>query len=112
MVSIDKIQRGVAKYLDVEILPKLSGKDKWLLCGASTLYLAKLPQIITALNTKPAIKVLGLISDDGNVDIDALVNSIRPAAKQSNLNLQIPFSGVLSLSENDIDILLRYINQA
>lgn len=111
MTSIDKVQRGIARYLDTELVPKMQGKDKWLITGAATLYLARLPEILNTLNTKPAFKILGLISDDGNIDLDAVVNSVRPAARQTPIVFNIPFGGALTFTENDLDIIVRYINQ-
>ena len=112
MVSIDKIQRGVAKYLDIELLPKMQGKDRWIMTSAATLYLAKMPEMLKALNEKPAIKMLSLVSEDGNVDVEALINSVRPAAKQAPLAINIPFGGTLSFSEADLDIIYKYIMQS
>lgn len=112
MVSIDKIQRGLAKYLDAELFPKMQGKDRWIMTSAATLYLAKLPDIIKTFAENPAVKILGIISEDGNIDLDSLIASIRPAAKQAPLQITIPFGGTLSFSEADIDIITRYIAQA
>lgn len=113
MVSIDKIQRGVARYLDAEILPKAEGKDKWIISAAGTLYLAKLPALVQSLKAKEAINILGIISGDAmSVDLDALFNSIKPAARQAPAVVKIPFGGSLAFTESDLDTLRNYIMQA
>ena len=113
MVSIDKIQRGTARFLDSEIFPKVDGKDKWIISAAGTLYLAKLPALVQTLKAQPAFSVLGVISEDGtSIDLDALLNSIKPAAKQAPAIFKIPFGGTIAISEADLDILHRYIMQA
>jgi len=113
MVSIDKIQRGAARYLDAEIMPKAEGKDKWIISAAGTLYLARLPALIQALKSKEAIALLGIISEDGmSVDLDAIMSSIKPAARQAPATIKIPFGGAISFTEGDIDILKNYIMQA
>ena len=113
MVSVDKIQRGAARYVDTEILPKVEGKDKWIITSALTLYLAKLPALIQTLKDKDAVKILGIISEDGqSVDIDTLINSVKPAAQQTPAAFKIPFGGTLNLTASDLDSLRNYIMQA
>ena len=113
MVSIEKIQRGAARYIDTELLPKVDGKDKWILSAAVTLALARLPALVQSLNAKEAVKALGLISVDGmSIDIDALVASVKPAARQAPAVFSIPFGGSIAFTEADIDVLHRYIMQA
>lgn len=113
MVTVDKIQRGAARYVDMEMLPHLEGKDKWIITGAVTLYLAKLPALVQGIKDNEMVKVLGIISADGSsVDIDALINSIRPAAQQSPASFRIPFGGTLQFTIEDIEKLKTYIMQA
>ena len=112
MVSIEKIQRGAARYIDTELLPKVDGRDKWILSAAATLSLAKLPAIIQTLNSKDAIKALGLISADGmSIDLDAIVASVKPAARQAPAVFSIPFGGSIAFTEADIESLYKIIMQ-
>jgi hypothetical protein len=113
MVSLDKIQRGAARFLDAEIFPKVDGKDKWIISAAGTLYLAKLPALVNTLNTNPAIKALGIVSEDGqSIDLDALIGSVKPASKQAPVTFKIPLGGAITVTDADLDILHRYIMQA
>lgn len=112
MVSIEKIQRGAARYIDTEILPKVEGKDKWILTAASSLLIAKLPMLAQNLNKSAVVQAMGIISPDGLIDIDALVSSVKPAARQTPAKFKIPFGGEMTLTEADIDALQKYINQA
>ena len=112
MVSVEKLQRGIARFIDAEIAPSIEGKDKWILTSIATLYLAKLPGIVAAAKQSPAVKLTGIISDDGMVDIEALINSVRPAARQTAAVINIPFGGALKITEQDLDKLYSYIQQA
>ena len=112
MYTLDKIQRGATAYLDREVLPKMSGKDKWIVTGLATLYLGKLPQIVAAANSKEAIKLLGLVDADGYIDLIAVADAIRPAMRATPIKLHIPMGGEMTIKEDDIDELLRYIEQA
>lgn len=113
MVTIEKIQCGVARYLDTELLPKVEGRDRWMLTAAVSLYLAKLPALVQSLKDNPALKPLGLISADGtSIDIDALIASVKPAARQTPAVFRVPFGGSISLTETDLDTIRNYIMQA
>ena len=112
MVSIDRIQRGASRYIDTELLPKVEGKEKWFLTGIASLYLAKLPNIVQQAKANPAIKLAGIISEDNLIDLESLINSVRPAARQSPAIINIPFGGTLRLTETDLDTLYNYIMQS
>lgn len=107
MYDITKVQQGTARYIEAEILPKLDGKARWLVTGAATLYLSKLPAL---LNT-PAIAATGIVSGT-SIDVEALIDSVRPAARKSPAVIDIPLGGKLTLTESDLDALLNSIKQA
>ena len=111
--SMDKVQRGVARYIDDELIAKSDGKTKWIMTGVASLYIAKLPHLLHQIKDKGAVKILGIISEDGGVDIDSIAASIRPAAKKSPMEITLPFGGgTIRFTENDIDMLLDYISHA
>lgn len=112
MVAIDKIQKGLVRYADAELLPKMQGKDRWVITGFLTLLAARIPEIVRSAADQPAIKLLGIVGSDGSVDIESLLNSIRPAARQSPAVLSIPFGGDIKFSEADLDTLYSYIVNA
>lgn len=112
MATIAQIQRGVAQYIDTELLPKMEGKDKWIMSALGTLYLAKLPALVQTLAQKEAVKILGIVGADGSVDVDALIDSVRPAARQSSASFSIPFGGTIKLTEADLDTVRKYIANA
>lgn len=107
MYNIEKVQQGAARYIESEILPKLDGKSRWLVTGAATLYLAKLPTLINS----PLITATGVVNGT-NIDVETLIDSIRPAARKSPAVIDIPLGGRLTLTEQDLDALLNSIKQA
>lgn len=111
MYSVDKVQRGIARYLEIELLPKLDGKEKWIITGIATLALNKMPQLVKQYSEKEVIKLADIMTADA-IDVDAIANAIKPAARQTPATFQIPFGGKISLTEADIDILLNEIKKA
>lgn len=113
MVTVDKLQRGLAKYIEEQLLPPMKGADRWIVTGAATMGLAKLPAILQQAQNNAAVKALGLIGADGTIDFEGIIKSVKPAARQTPASFKIPFtSGVITLTENDLDIIARYIEQA
>ena len=113
MVTVDKIQRGVSRYLDEQLMPHLQGKDRWIMTGIASLMMAKLPNLVQTYATKPAIMALGVIGSDGTVDIENIINSVRPAAKHCPAQIPIPLTGgSITITEQDLDVIQRYIMQS
>lgn len=111
MYSVDKIQRGVARFVETELMPKMDGKDKWIFAGISTLALNKLPQYVKKYSEKEAVKLAGIMTADA-VDVEAVIAAIKPAAHQTPAAFKIPFGGVITLTESDLDTILEEIKNA
>ena len=95
MISADKLQRGLQRYIDEQVLPQMSGTDMWVTAGAATIALAKLNAI------KEPIDAIGIIQ------------GIKTAARLTPAIVKIPFSSAtITLKEADLDIIQRYIEQA
>ena len=111
MVSMDKVQRGLAAFLDRELIPSLSGWDKVLVGGGAGILTAKLPQVIAQY---PVVAALGLYDAANNqVDIDALHNAVTPYIGTEALPVKIPVVGItIKVGKQEIDALYRYIKEA
>ena len=55
--------------------------------------------------------MLGVLTEDGQVDIDALYDAFAPKVT-GPLEFAIPFVGALSLDRAEVDKLYRYIKEA
>lgn len=112
MTSIDQIQRGASRFVDTELMPKLAGRDKWIVAGVVTLYIKRLPALVEQVKNKEAVRMLGVIGEDNSVDLEAVYNSIKPAAAQTPVQVNIPMGGTITITGTDIDILYNCIMQA
>lgn len=112
MITLDQIQRGAARFVDTELMPKLSGRDKWIVAGVVTLYIKRLPALVEQLKSKEAVRLLGVIGEDNSVDLEAVYNSIKPAAAQTPVQVNIPMGGMITITGTDIDILYNCIMQS
>lgn len=112
MVSIDRIQSGIARYLDTEIVPKMSGVNKWLVSAVASAYISDAPELLRKLNGNKAIVALNLIDEAGNVDIDKVYQHLKPIAAKCSAPITLPVVGTLTFTEQDVDSLYAYIMQS
>ena len=101
MVSADKVQKGIMLFITNELLPKAPGRDMWILSGAVAAYKPKINAIM-----------MSMADANGNIDINEVIESVKPAAKQSPAKFCVPFGGEYTLTEADLDKLKNYISQA
>lgn len=112
MVSIDRVQAGVARYLDTEIIAKMSGVNKWLVAATASAYISDAPELLRKLNEKKAFAALNLIDEAGNVDIDKVYQHLKPIAAKYSAPVTLPVVGTLTFTEQDVDSLYTHIMQS
>ena len=111
MVSMDKVQRGMAAFIDRELIPSLTGWDKVLVGGGAGVLVAKLPKV---MDMYPLISALDIYDKTSNqVDIDTLYNAVTPYMGSDTLPLKIPYLGItIKVGRPQVDVLYRYIKEA
>lgn len=110
MVTVQQMQEGVARYLDAELLPKIGGWKKWIAGAAATEYVGKLGVVVDAIKKKPAVAILGVVTEDGMIDADKLRDAfVNQARSSGSVSFDIPLLGTLTIGERDVETLYRYI---
>lgn len=112
MVSINKVQAGFSRYLDNEIMPKLSGWQKWVFSAAATAYVADAAKVASKVRTSAALSPLGLVDDADNIDIEKIYQHLRPAAEKCPAPISVPGMGTITLTVSDVDMLYNCIMQS
>ena len=112
MVTIDQAMRGVAQYAENEIIPHLP-TGKGIGAGiALTLIMDGGKSRILALKDHPAVQMMGVMDEGGNIDLDRLYNAARPRFDGQKLPVTVPIIGELRFDVGDLDKLYRYIQEA
>lgn len=113
MVSIDRIERGIAKYFDVELKEKLppNGFERVFVGTAISIAIKRSGRIIAEMKDNKAVQMLGIMDDKGNVDIDILRDEVKNQMPESGIKVDLPLIGMMTFKKEDIDILYSYINE-
>lgn len=110
-VTIDQAMRGAVRFADNEIIPHLPG-GKGIGAGiALALIMDGVRSRILALREHPAVKLMQIMDEQGNIDLDRLYNAARPKF-ENKLSVSVPFIGELKFDQNDVDKLYKYIQEA
>lgn len=112
MVSINRVQTGLSRYLDNEIMPKLSGWQKWVFSAAATAYIADASKVAEKVRSSAALAPLNLIDEANNIDVDKIYKHLRPAAEKCPAPISIPGMGTITLTVSDVDMLYNCIMQS
>lgn len=114
MVTIAQVQQGVARFIDAEIVPRLSAVEKLVVGGGAGLLTAKLPEVLKGYADNKMVSALGLYdAEHGEIDIDALYNAIKPYIGADPIPVTVPFVGIkLKFTQREIDTLYKYIKEA
>ena len=112
MISIDQLMRGVTRFADLEIIPHLP-TGKGIGAGiALALLMDGGKARILQLREHPAVQLMGIMDEQGNVDLDRLYSAARPKVDGQKLPISIPIIGELRFDVNDLDKLYKYIQEA
>lgn len=111
MVSIDKIEQGVANYLDGELMPQLQGNgiERVIIGTAASLMIRKSGAIIESYKDNKLVQMLGIMDEKGNVDVDTLVEEVKKNISKDGIKVEVPMIGTLTFHKEDVDKLYDYI---
>ena len=107
MVPMEKVKAGLARFVDREIAPGLTGWDKVIVAGGLAVMIKNLPGLIAQY---PILANLGVGQDE--VDIDTLYDAAIPYVTEK-MPVQIPVIGItLKIGKQELDAVYNYIKEA
>lgn len=113
MVSIECVERGVARYVDTEILPHISknGPKGFAAGMAASLLVKRGGNILREYARKPIMQQLGLVSPDGAVDLDAIREAAKENMPATGLAVDLPMGICLRIGADDVDKVYEMIRK-
>ena len=111
MVSINKIEQGVARYVDSEIMPHLdrNGWEKVLVGTAVSLAIRKSSEIVAGYKDNKVVKMLGIMDENGDIDVDILAKELQNNIPKDGIEFDIPVIGTMTFHKDDVDKLYECI---
>ncbi len=110
--SIQKVQIGLANFIDTEMVNHLDGWQKIGFGAAAALIIKNLPNTINAYMKHPIVVAFGVIDEDGNIDIDALHDAIMDHFATDGEYINIPMLGRVKITKQDVETLYKFIREA
>lgn len=113
MVNIEQLKVGIARYLDTELIPAIcANENEKILAGvAAGIAVKRLDKIILKYTENPAIKMMGLVDESGNIDIDAVFDELSEQMKDKTISIDAPVFGKMTFTKEDIPIIKKCIEQ-
>lgn len=109
MVTIQALQNGAVKYIDRELLPQMVGWKRWAFGAAASLWLSNLPNTYNQLRKNPFVNSLGVLSENGQIDIDKIYREFAKQAEQCPITVSLPVVGEFTINKADVELLYRLI---
>lgn len=112
MVKTSAISKGLVNFVDAEILPKMSGMQKWIVGAGVGVLSKKAETFLDDAMQHPLIKTLGIVDDNGHVDVETVFSELSKQASKTPATISIPMIGDIKLNADDVDSLYRHIMNA
>lgn len=109
--TIEQVEKGIAAYLDSELMPHLEGWKQWVAGAAVTMALQNGAKAADVLKENEVIKAMGVFEGD-DIDIDMVYEALSTQAKKCPAVLQLPLIGTVTLRASDVDKLYGMIEKS
>jgi hypothetical protein len=113
MVSIESIERGLAKYIDTQIMPaiKTDGIKGFGIGVAASLLVKRGGNLLRTYAQNPMLQQMGLVTADGAVDLDALRDAAKENIPAQGMAIDLPAGISLRITSTDVDDMYRTIRE-
>lgn len=111
MYNCEQIIRGLTKFIDVEIVPKMSGLQKWAFGTMCGIALKQGKELLDEYKDHDILKKLNVV-EDGMINVDLIYDELKNQARESSIDIDVPMIGRIKLNHSDVDALYRYIVEA
>lgn len=111
-ISIQQLQRGLSRYINLEMISKMTGAKRWVFGAAAEIYTGNIAKIINTLKANPMIAMLDVIDENDRIDIDKLYGAILRQADQGSITVDMPLVGAFTFGRGDVEALYNYIQES
>lgn len=109
MVELNQIVKGIQKYLENELVTKMTGINKWIVGASLSMVLDNASNTFNQMKELPIVQSMGIINSDDMIDLDRLYKALLEESKKSAVTFQIPLVGSVTLKSEDVEKIYSYI---
>lgn len=114
MATISQIEAGAIKFIDKEIAPKIpvnvpNGQLKKVVFLAGAAYAVH--NGVQQYANHPILSQLGAVDQEGNFDVDGILEAARGAIPETGFKATVPVLGDLTFYVEDLERLAAYIKE-
>lgn len=113
MVSIESVERGLARYIDESFLPSFprDGVKGFAVGVASSLLVKRGGNILREYAKAPLLQQMGLVSPDGGVDLEAIREAVKANLPATGLPVDLPMGIVIRVKADDVEAMYEAIRK-
>jgi hypothetical protein len=114
VVSISRVEKGIATYLDREMMPKLDteGIQGFGTGVMMSLMVKRAGNIIGSYKDNGIAQALGIFDKKGDIDVDVLREVLRDNIPDNGRKMTFPIVGSFTFYKTDVDMLYSCIMEA
>lgn len=109
MYEYSKVLNGVAKYIDTEIVDKITGWKKWVIGSGVGIALSNTTDVFNQIKNNDFVKMLNVIDKDDKINVEKIYKEMKKQAKKGAITFDVPMIGALTLNEQDVDKMYDFI---
>jgi hypothetical protein len=110
MYHYKTVLHGLVKFVDEELVPKMTGLNKWLFGTGAGIVANKGEHVFHALKDIELLHTLELI-DEEKINVTCIYKELLRQAEKGEIHIEIPMVGTIKLDHSDVEKMYRYILQ-
>ena len=113
MVSIESVERGMARYIDEVFLPSFprDGVKGFAVGVAASLLVKRGGNLLREYAKVPLLRQMGLVGADGSVDLEAVREAVQGNLPAGGLPVGLPMGIVLRVKAEDVEAMYQAIQR-
>lgn len=108
-VDTGQVVRGIAHYVDEEMLPQLTGLPRVLSGVAVGMFLNNAQGSLEEFKHREWAKMIGLVDEQGNYDVAQVYGELIKQVQREPIVFDVPMLGRITMREGDVARLYQHI---
>lgn len=108
MYHYKTVLRGLSKFVDEDLVPKMTGLQRWIFGTGAGIALSKGDEMFHQYKDMPILHTLALIEGE-QINVTCIYRELLNQAEKGPIHVEIPMLGTITLDKSDVEKMYRYI---